>query len=117
MGARRILTAVARAHRMTLDQLLEKTRRKDVTKPRQMAMLILRETTTCSLPRIGEVMNRDGVSFDHTTVMYGLKRARHWIETDPVFKATYLELRRSLGVSELRAARDLERAEQAQAAA
>lgn len=106
MDARRILTAVARAHRMTVDQLLEETRRPQITKPRQMAMLLMRELTTCSLPRIGEIMNRGGKCYDHTTIMYGVKRARHFVENDVVFRTTYLDLLKAIGPSQMRLARD-----------
>ncbi len=61
---------VARHFGMTRHQLLERTRRRGVARPRQIAMYVAWKLTGASLPDIGQ---RFG-GFDHTTVMYARDR-------------------------------------------
>lgn len=74
---------VARHHGMTVPQLLERTRRHAVARPRQVAMYVCCKMTAASLPDIGQ---RFG-GYDHTTVMYARDRIAEMAEADPVFKA------------------------------
>jgi len=57
---------VARHYNMTTQQLLERTRRHSIARPRQIAMHLACRLTHASLPDIGQRFN----GFDHTTVMY-----------------------------------------------
>ncbi len=57
---------VARFYGMTVQQLLERTRRHAIARPRQVAMHLASRLTHASLPDIGK---RFG-GFDHTTIMY-----------------------------------------------
>ncbi len=61
---------VARYYNMSVAQLLERTRRHAVARPRQMAMYLATQMTQASLPDIGA---RFG-GFDHTTIMYARDR-------------------------------------------
>lgn len=74
---------VARHFGMTVQQLLERTRRHAVARPRQVAMYVCCKMTSASLPDIGQ---RFG-GYDHTTVMYARDRIAAMAEADPVFKA------------------------------
>jgi chromosomal replication initiator protein len=74
---------VARHYGMTLQQLLERTRRHTVARPRQIAMFLACRMTHASLPDIGA---RFG-GFDHTTVMYARDRVAALMEQDAAFKA------------------------------
>jgi len=58
--------------------LFEKTRRKEIVKPRQIAMYILREDLNTSYPCIG---NKFGQK-DHTTVIYAYKKIKELREKD-----------------------------------
>lgn len=74
---------VARHFGMTVQQLLERTRRQAIARPRQVAMFLACRMTNASLPDIGA---RFG-GYDHTTVMYARERIAGMAEQDPVFKA------------------------------
>lgn len=76
---RLIQKVVARRNGMTTDQLLQRTRRKAVSRPRQMAMYLACALTSLSLPDIGE---RFG-GFDHTTVMHARNRIKLLARQDP----------------------------------
>ena len=74
---------VARHYNMSLQQLLERTRRHSIARPRQIAMFLACRMTHASLPDIGQ---RFG-GFDHTTVMYARDRVATLMEQDANFKA------------------------------
>jgi chromosomal replication initiator protein len=74
---------VARHYNMNIQQLLERTRRHAVARPRQVAMFLACKLTQASLPDIGQ---RFG-GFDHTTVMYARDRIAEMVEKDATFKA------------------------------
>lgn len=83
---------VARHYGMTLQQLLERTRRHTVARPRQIAMFLACRMTQASLPDIGA---RFG-GFDHTTVMYARDRVAALIEQDAAFKAEVENVARAI---------------------
>jgi chromosomal replication initiator protein len=88
-GAERRITVqlvqkvVARHYNMSVQQLLERTRRHSIARPRQVAMYLACKMTHASLPDIGQ---RFG-GFDHTTIMYARDRIAALSETDPNLKA------------------------------
>jgi chromosomal replication initiator protein len=63
---------------MTTAQLLERTRRQSIARPRQIAMYLATRLTHASLPDIGQ---RFG-GFDHTTIMYARDRIAELLEKD-----------------------------------
>ena len=69
---------VARHYGMTTQQLLERTRRHAIARPRQVAMFLACRMTHASLPDIGQ---RFG-GFDHTTIMYARDRIAALAEQD-----------------------------------
>jgi len=74
---------VARHYNMSVQQLLERTRRHSIARPRQVAMFLACKMTHASLPDIGQ---RFG-GFDHTTIMYARDRIGALCEQDPNLKA------------------------------
>lgn len=74
---------VARHYGMTVQQLLERTRRHAIARPRQIAMFLACRMTHASLPDIGQ---RFG-GFDHTTIMYARDKVQELIDQDPNLKA------------------------------
>lgn len=74
---------VARHFNMTVQQLLERTRRHAIARPRQIAMFLACRMTHASLPDIGQ---RFG-GFDHTTIMYARDRIAALVEQDANFRA------------------------------
>jgi chromosomal replication initiator protein len=83
---------VARHYNMSVQQLLERTRRHTVARPRQTAMFLACRMTQASLPDIGA---RFG-GFDHTTVMYARDRVAALVEQDPTFKAEVETIARAI---------------------
>ncbi len=74
---------VARHYGMSVPQLLERTRRHSVARPRQIAMYLACNMTQASLPDIGQ---RFG-GFDHTTIMYARDRIAALAAQDASLKA------------------------------
>lgn len=83
---------VARHYGMTVQQLLERTRRRSTARPRQVAMYMACSMTQASLPDIGQ---RFG-GFDHTTIMYARDRIAALAEQDPNLKAEIETLARAI---------------------
>ena len=72
-----IQSTVARNFRCDLEQFNSRCRSHAVARPRQIAMLLAREMTKHSLPRLAGFFKRD-----HTTIMHGIRAARHRIAED-----------------------------------
>jgi len=70
-----VVKLVAQYYKLTLDKLLSRDRSRDVARPRQVAMYLLREDAKISFPQIGEVLG----GRDHTTVMYAIDKIREEI--------------------------------------
>jgi chromosomal replication initiator protein len=83
---------VARHYSMTVQQLLERTRRHAIARPRQTAMYLACRMTHASLPDIGA---RFG-GFDHTTIMYARDRIAALVEQDAVVRAEIENLMRAV---------------------
>lgn len=78
-----VIKVTARHYGMSVQQLLERTRRHAIARPRQIAMYLACNMTPASLPDIGQ---RFG-GYDHTTVMYARDRIAALCASDPAFKA------------------------------
>lgn len=83
---------VAAAYGMSVSQLLERTRRRSVAQPRQIAMYLATKLTPNSLPDIG---HRFG-GFDHTTVIYARDHVTELADKDPNFRANLHILERKI---------------------
>lgn len=89
-----ILTTVADAFNVSIDDLKGNSRRREISWSRQIAMYLMRQHTDLSLPRIGEEFGGK----DHTTVMYSCDKIAQLRERDPnlVQKLTQLSDRINL---------------------
>jgi chromosomal replication initiator protein len=87
-----IITAVAKHFGIDEDRLLSRERSRDVALPRQVAMYLIREETSASLPMIGEALG----GRDHTTVMYGCEKIADRLETDDSLRRRVLAVRERL---------------------
>lgn len=76
-----VLAATASEFSVTTEALTSKGRRKELVEPRQVAMYLIRELTSHSLPEIGEFFG----GRDHTTVMYAVRKVSERLEADPDF--------------------------------
>ena len=75
-----IVKIVSDFYNIDEDSIYNKTRRKEVVRPRQVVMFILREDFNISFPSIGDKLG----GRDHTTVIHSYEKIREEIKTDPV---------------------------------
>ena len=73
-----VVEKVARYYDIDQASIYEKTRRKEVVKPRQIIMYILREDFQVSYPAIGKKLG----GRDHTTVIHSCEKIRGELRTD-----------------------------------
>ncbi len=67
-----ILKNVADFYNISLNDLLKRSRKKEVVRPRQIAMFLLREETKLSFPEIGQKLG----GRDHSTVIHAFEKIR-----------------------------------------
>jgi len=87
-----IQKTVAEYFKIKMADLLSKSRKQSVTRPRQIAMALARELTSHSLPEIGDAFS----GRDHTTVINACKRIKALRGTDYKIDEDYTNLLRSL---------------------
>jgi chromosomal replication initiator protein len=75
-----VLRAVSQYYEIPESAIYEKTRKKDVVKPRQIAMFLMREDLGVSYPSIGDRLG----GRDHTTVIHSCEKIREIVERDEV---------------------------------
>jgi len=68
-----VIKTIANFYNIEEESIYEKTRRKEVVKPRQLIMYILREDFDVSYPSIGEKMG----GRDHTTVIHSCEKIKN----------------------------------------
>jgi len=73
-----IIKKVAEFYNLKEEDILKRVRRKDLAKPRQIAMYLLREIGKLSYTRIGEILNNR----DHTTALYAYEKIAKEIQED-----------------------------------
>jgi len=73
-----IVDIVADYYNINPAVIYEKTRKKEIVRPRQIIMYILREDAGISYPTIGESLG----GRDHTTVIHSCDRVKKMIEDD-----------------------------------
>jgi chromosomal replication initiator protein len=77
-SVKEIIKTIADFYDIPEASIYEKTRRKEVVKPRQIIMYILREDFKVSYPTIGEKLG----GRDHTTVIHSCEKIKHDIKED-----------------------------------
>ncbi len=87
-----IISVVADQFGVEEDRLLSRDRSREVAYPRQIAMYLIREETSNSLPKIGEALG----GRDHTTVMYGYEKIADQLEIDDALRRQVMALRERL---------------------
>jgi chromosomal replication initiator protein len=73
-----VVETVANFFNIETDKIYEKTRKRKIVRPRQIAMFILREDYQFAYPEIGERIG----DRDHTTVIHSYKKIKENLETD-----------------------------------
>jgi len=87
-----IQKTVAEYFKIRIADLLAKSRRRSVTRPRQVAMSLAKELTTHSYPEIGDAFG----GRDHTTVLHACRRVKELRETETRIREDYQNLLRTL---------------------
>ncbi|MEJ5313154.1 MULTISPECIES: chromosomal replication initiator protein DnaA [Anaerolinea] len=87
-----VLEVVASEFGISMDELLGRSRSRDVALPRQVAMYLMREEANASLPQIGEALG----GRDHTTVMYACEKVADMIERDDRLRRKIFAIRERL---------------------
>ena len=88
----RIQQSVSRYFSISVDDLKDKTRRKEVATARQVAMYFAKEYTDYSLKQIGQYFG----GRDHSTVIHAVQCVHNMIDTDKSFRRTVDELKKQL---------------------
>jgi chromosomal replication initiator protein len=78
VSIKEVVKIVSDFYNVSEDSIYEKTRKKEVVKPRQVIMYILREDLNISYPSIGEKMG----GRDHTTVIHSCEKIKEDIKSD-----------------------------------
>lgn len=89
-----IQKTVAEYYRIRTADLLSKSRKRSVTRPRQLAMALAKQLTSKSLPEIGAAFG----GRDHTTVLHACDRMTDLRQSDPQIEEDYKNLMRKLTV-------------------
>lgn len=77
-----ILRETCRQFKVPKEALVSGKRTREVVLPRQAAMYLLREVTSLSLEKIGELLG----GRDHSTILHGLKVIEERLKADPLFR-------------------------------
>jgi chromosomal replication initiator protein len=78
ISPKEVIKMVAGFYNIEEDSIYKKTRKKEVIKPRQVVMYILREEFNISYPSIGEKMG----GRDHTTVIHSYEKIKRELKND-----------------------------------
>ena len=79
VSAKKIVKAVAEFYDIEEKELITQSRRRDIVKPRQIAMYIIREELHSSYPSIGEKFG----GRDHTTAIHSCEKIAQDLKTSP----------------------------------
>ncbi len=84
-----VIRLVSEFYNVEEASVYDKTRKKEVVKPRQVIMYILREDLSVSFPSIGEKMG----GRDHTTVIHSYEKVKEEIKTDAILLEEITQIR------------------------
>lgn len=88
----KILETVSRKYGVTPEDLKSKARTSNITNARQIAMYITKKMTDLSLPKIGNLFNRD-----HSTTLSSIKKIENEIKCNSLFEIDVNELIKEIG--------------------
>jgi len=90
-----ILDAVSTNYGVSLQELTGRSRRREISVPRQVAMYLMREETGASLVDIGRTLG----GRDHTTILHGIEKVEHDLASDPELRSRVTAIRETLMTS------------------
>ena len=88
-SVKEVVKIIADFYNIDEKYIYEKTRRKEIVKPRQIIMYILREDFSVSYPTIGQKLG----GRDHTTVMHSCDKIKDEIKNDNILMQEIKQLR------------------------
>ncbi len=89
---KKIVRMVAEFYDVSEKELIDHSRKKEIVKPRQIAMYLLREELKCSFPFIGEKLGKK----DHTTAIHAYKKVTAALASNPDLEAEVKTLREKI---------------------
>lgn len=92
LSVKDVVKTVSDFYNLPEESIYNKTRRKEVVKPRQVVMYLLREDFNVSFPSIGEKLG----GRDHTTVIHSYNKMKDEIKNDAVLSQEISQLRSML---------------------
>lgn len=76
VGTKQIIEAISTYYNLSSEDICGKSRKKEIVKPRQVAMYLLRKESSMSFPSIGEFFG----GRDHTTAMHACEKIEKLLE-------------------------------------
>jgi chromosomal replication initiator protein len=92
LSVKEVVKVVSEFYNIDEDSIYDKTRRKEVVRPRQVVMYILREDFSISFPLIGEKLG----GRDHTTIIHSYEKVKEEIKTDQLLSQEITQVRTML---------------------
>ena len=89
ISVKEVVKIIANFYDIDAENIYEKTRRKEVVKPRQIIMYILRKDFSISYPSIGEKLG----GRDHTTVIHSCKKIKESLENNHLLEQELKQIR------------------------
>lgn len=86
-----IIAKVSERFGVSVEEFKSKNKQKRIAEARQVCMYLIREMTDLSLPKIGEIFNRD-----HTTVLHGWRTISNAMAEDGEMRSLLAEMQREL---------------------
>ena len=79
-----IIEVVSEHFQISLDQMISKNRSKDIARPRQIAMYLIRNMTETSLKAVGVILGGK----DHSTIKHGIEKIENELKADETLSNT-----------------------------
>lgn len=89
LSYKEVVKIISDFYKIEEESIYEKTRKKEIIKPRQVIMYILREDFSISYPSIGEKLG----GRDHTTVIHSCEKIKREIKMDSLLSKEIQEIR------------------------
>lgn len=93
LSYKEVVKIISDFYKIEEESIYEKTRKKEIIKPRQIIMYILREDFSISYPSIGEKLG----GRDHTTVIHSCEKIKKEIKIDTLLSKEIQEIRSIIG--------------------
>lgn len=92
VSVQEVVKTISNFYNVEEESIYEKTRRKEVVRPRQVIMYVLREDFHISFPSIGEKLG----GRDHTTVIHSCEKIKNDLRVDSVLSSEVNQIRMML---------------------